>query len=138
MKIPTYLETGWAGELLSTDFGQYGRSNLLIVKDRYSGLLRVYLTHDKTIQAAISGVTKWMHMYRIPKEIRSDQGPCYGKEFSESGAKQLALDTACQLHIIAKVTDVQKEESDRLKISWRRWGESECLTRMSSTNWFLS
>ena len=57
---------------------------------------------------------------------------------SVSGAKQLALDTACQLHIIAKVTDVQKEESDRLKISWRRWGERECLTRMSSTNWFLS
>ena len=35
------------------------------------------------MQAAISGVSKWMHTYGIPKEIRSDQGPCYGKEFSE-------------------------------------------------------
>ena len=39
---PSTMETGSAGEILSTDFGQYGRSNLLIVKDRYSGLLRVY------------------------------------------------------------------------------------------------
>ena len=28
--IPTSLETGCGGELLSTDFGQYGRSNLLL------------------------------------------------------------------------------------------------------------
>ena len=80
---PSSMEAGCAGELLSTDFGQYGRSNLLIVKDRYSGLLRVYLTRDKTMQAAISGI----HTYGIPKEIRS------------------ALDTACQQHIIAKVMD---------------------------------
>ena len=80
---PSTLETGCAGELLSTDFGQYGRSNLLIIRDCYSGLLRVYLTADKTMKSAAKGVERWMHAYGIPKEVRSDGGPCYGKEFSE-------------------------------------------------------
>ena len=35
--IPMSLELGYAGEL-SVDFGQFGRNNLLIVKDRYSDL----------------------------------------------------------------------------------------------------
>ena len=51
--------------------------------DRYSGLLRVYLTADKTMKSTAKGVEKWMHTYGIPKEVRSDGGPCYGKEFSE-------------------------------------------------------
>ena len=76
---PSTLETGCAGELLSTDFGQYGRSNLLIIRDPYSGLLRVYLTADKTMKSAAKGVEKWMHTYGIPKEVRSDGGSCYGK-----------------------------------------------------------
>ena len=59
--IPTSLEIGCAGELISTDFGQYGRSNLLILKDRYSGLLRVFLSPDKTMKAAANGIEKWMH-----------------------------------------------------------------------------
>ena len=40
--IPSTMEMGVPGELLSTDFGEYGRSNLLIIKDCFSGLLRVY------------------------------------------------------------------------------------------------
>ena len=67
---PSTMETGSAGELLCTDFGQYGRSNLLIIKDRYSGLLRVYITSDKTTKSAAAGVAKWAHTYGIPLEIR--------------------------------------------------------------------
>ena len=79
---PSTMETGSAGELLCTDFGQYGRSNLLIIKDRYSGLLRVYITSDKTTKSAAAGVAKWAHTYGLPLEIRSDQGPCYGDQFT--------------------------------------------------------
>ena len=46
--VPSTMEMGGPGELLCMDFGEYGRSNLLIIKDRFSGLLRVYLTKDKT------------------------------------------------------------------------------------------
>ena len=56
--VPTSLETGAAGELLSTDFGQFGRSNLLIVRDCYSGLLRVFLSPDKTMKAASKGIER--------------------------------------------------------------------------------
>ena len=52
------MELGGPGELLCMDFGDFGRVNLLIIKDRYSGMLRVYLTKDKTAESAIKGVIK--------------------------------------------------------------------------------
>ena len=78
----------WAGmskeiENLYMGFGQYGRSNLLIIKDRYSGLLRVYLTPDKSTEAATAGLERWAHSYGVPREVRSDQGPCYGEMYSQ-------------------------------------------------------
>ena len=81
--IPSTMEMGGPGELLCKDFGEYGRSNLLIVKDRFSGLLRVYLTKDKTVESAVSGVERWSHTYGLPLQVRSDQGPCFGPRFSE-------------------------------------------------------
>merc|ERR1712082_233506 len=69
--IPTSLEMGCAGELISNDFGQFGRNNLLIVKDRYSGLLRVYLMPDKTMKSAAKGIEKWAHSYSICREVRT-------------------------------------------------------------------
>ena len=81
--IPTSLELGCAGELLSADFGQFGRNNLLIVKDRFSGLLRVYLMPDKTMKSAAKGIEKWAHSYGICREVRTDGGPAFGQEFSE-------------------------------------------------------
>ena len=80
---PSTMETGSPGELLCTDFGQYGRSNLLIIKDRFSGLLRVYITGDKITESATAGVAKWSYTYGLPFEVRSDQGPCYGDQFTE-------------------------------------------------------
>ena len=77
--VPTSLETGAAGELLATDFGQFGRNNLLIVRDRYSGLMRVFLSPDKTMKAASKGIERWMHCYSIPQEVKSDGGPAYVK-----------------------------------------------------------
>ena len=74
--IPSTMEMGGPGELLSTDFGEYGRSNLLIIKDRFSGLLRVYVTKDKTVESAVSGVERWSHT--LPLQVRSDQGLCFG------------------------------------------------------------
>ena len=66
---------GGPGELLCMDFGDYGRSNLLIIKDCYSGMLRVYLTKDKTAESATKGVEKWSHTY--------DQGLCFAGKFTE-------------------------------------------------------
>ena len=53
------------------------------MRDRYSGLLRVFLSPDKTMKAASKGIERWMHCYGIPREVRSDGGPAYGKEFTE-------------------------------------------------------
>ena len=43
----------------------------------------VFLSADKTMKAAAKGIEKWMHVYGIPREVRSDGGPTHGKEFSE-------------------------------------------------------
>merc|ERR1712215_156388 len=40
--IPSNLELTAPGEKLSADFGEYGRNKLMIVKDRFSGLLHSY------------------------------------------------------------------------------------------------
>ena len=44
--VPSSLELTCAGEKVSADFGEYGRNKLLIIKDRYSGLIRVYSLPD--------------------------------------------------------------------------------------------
>ena len=80
---PSTLETDAPRELLCTDYCQYGRSNLLIIKDRFSGLLRVYLTPDKSTEAATAGLERWAHSYGVPCKVRSDQGPCYGEKYAE-------------------------------------------------------
>ena len=61
--VPSSLELACAGEKLAADFGEYGRNKLLIVKDRYSGLLRVYSLPDMTMQSAARGYEKWAHSY---------------------------------------------------------------------------
>ena len=81
--VPSTMEMGGPRELLCMDFGEYGRCNLLIITDRFSGLLRVYLTKDKTAESAVSGVEKWSHTYGLPLQIRSNQGPCFGHQFRE-------------------------------------------------------
>ena len=81
--VPSTKELGGPGKLLCMDFGDYGRSNLLIIKDRFSGLLRVYLTKDKTAESAIKGVERWSHTYGLPLQIRSDQGPCFSGRLTE-------------------------------------------------------
>ena len=35
------------------------------------------------MKAASKGIERWMHCYGIPREVRSDGGPAYGKEFTE-------------------------------------------------------
>ena len=82
--VPSSLELSAAGEKLAADFGEYGRNKLLIIKDRYSGLLRVYTLPDMTMQSAARGYLKWAHSYGIAKEIRTDGGPGFGSEFTES------------------------------------------------------
>ena len=82
-ELSSTMELGGPGELLCMDFEDYGRSNLLIIKDCYSGMLRVYLTKDKTAESAIKGVEKWSHTYGLPLQIRSDQGPCFAGRFTK-------------------------------------------------------
>merc|ERR1711891_72078 len=56
----------------------------MIIKDRFLGLLRVYNLPDMTIKSASKGYLRWAHSYGIAQEIRTDGGPGFGSEFSES------------------------------------------------------
>ena len=68
---------------MAADFREYGRNKLLIIKDRYSGLIRVYTLPDMSMKSATRGYLKWAHSYGIAAEIRTDGGPGFGSEFSE-------------------------------------------------------
>ena len=81
--IPSSLELTVAGEKVAADFAEYGRNKLLIIKDRFSGLIRVYSLPDMSMQSATRGYLRWAHSYGIAAEIRTDGGPGFGKEFSE-------------------------------------------------------
>ena len=75
--VPSTMELGGPGELLCMDFGEYGRSNLLIIKDIFSGLLRVHLTKDKAAESATKGVERLSQTYGLPLQIRSNQETCF-------------------------------------------------------------
>ena len=53
--VPSSLELTVAGEKVAADFAEYGRNKLLIIKDRYSGLIRVYTLPDMSMKSATRG-----------------------------------------------------------------------------------
>ena len=53
--IPSSLELTVAGEKVGVDFGEYGPNKLLVIKDRFSGLVRVYTLKEMTMRSATRG-----------------------------------------------------------------------------------
>ena len=80
--IPQSLELSFPGEKLVADFAQYGPNNLLIVKDRFSGLVRAYAMKDLTMKSATAGYLQWAHSYGFASEVRTDDGPGFRSQFS--------------------------------------------------------
>ena len=80
--IPEALELSFPGEKLSADFGEFGRNKLMIVKDRFSGLLRVFVAKDLSMKSAVKGFFQWSHSYGLASEIRTDDGPGFRGEFT--------------------------------------------------------
>merc|ERR1712002_359199 len=80
--IPSSLELTVAGEKVVADFAEYGPNKIFIIKDRYSGLLRVYGMKDLTMQSATKGYFQWAHSYGLASEIRMDDGPGFRGEFT--------------------------------------------------------
>merc|ERR1712030_128214 len=70
------------GEKVSCDFAEYGPNKLFIIKDRYSGLLRVYGMKDLTMQSATKGYFQWAHSYGLASDVRTDDGPGFRGEFT--------------------------------------------------------
>ena len=102
--IPSTMETGSPGELLCTDFSQYGRSNLLIIKDCFSGLLRVYITKDKTTEAATAGVAKWPQSYGLRWKLGQIKGSAMVISL-QNVAKPWASVTVTQLPTTVRVME---------------------------------
>ena len=55
---PSTMEIAAPGKRICTDFADFGRISLCIIKDRYSGMLGVYLTKDKISESAIRCIHK--------------------------------------------------------------------------------
>ena len=70
--IPEGLNLLAPGEQISIDFCVFNNQNILMVKDRVSGLIWGKLTKNQTSDEAFRGVMEWAHRVRIPHECRSD------------------------------------------------------------------
>ena len=81
--IPENMQFLAPGEQLSVDYCVYGGRNILVIKDRASGLFWAKLTKDQTTDSAMKGIIEWCHRNGIPHEIRSDGGGTFRKRFSQ-------------------------------------------------------
>ena len=59
-------------EQISVDFATYNNKNMLVVKDRVSGLVWAKLSKDQTTDEAFMAIVEWCHKYGIPHSVRSD------------------------------------------------------------------
>ena len=80
------------------DFAEYGPNKLLVIKDRYSGLVRVYAMKDLTMKSAITGYFQWAHSYGLASRNLLKL------------SVMLEQDTSTPLHIPRQVMVVRKEE----------------------------
>ena len=60
-----------------------GQKDYLVGVDRATGMVFVEITRDKTTHTVCNFVTKLGNLYGVPKEVRSDSGPCFRGSFWE-------------------------------------------------------
>ena len=70
------------GEQISIDFCSYNNQNILMVKDRVSGLIWGKLTKNQTSDEAFRGVMEWAYHVGIPHKCRSDGGGSFSSRFT--------------------------------------------------------
>ena len=80
--IPEGLNLLAPGEQISIDFCVFNNQNILMVKDRVSGLIWGKLTKNQTSDKAFRGVMEWVHRVRIPQECRSDGAGSFRSRFT--------------------------------------------------------
>lgn len=81
--IPENLQFLAPGEQISVDFCTFARKNIMVIKDRTSGLFWAKLTKDQTTDSAVKGIIEWSHKFGLPHEVRSDGGGTFRNRFSQ-------------------------------------------------------
>ena len=80
---PSTMEIADPGERICTNFSDFRRISLCIIKNIYYGMLAVYGTKEKTSESAIRCIRTWMHRYGLTVKVSSDQEPSYSARFQE-------------------------------------------------------
>ena len=80
--IPEGLNMLAPGEQISVDFCSYKKQDILMIKDRVSGLIWGRCTRNQTSQEAFNAIMEWSHRMGIPHECRSDGGGTFRAKFS--------------------------------------------------------
>ena len=81
--IPEGLTMLSPGEQISVDFGTYHKQDMLMVKDRVSGLIWAKATKNQTAQAGFDAIMEWAYRMGIPHEVRSDGAGSFRTSFTE-------------------------------------------------------
>ena len=64
------------------DFCSYLKQDILMIKDRVSGMIWGKVTRNQTSQEAFSAVMEWSYRVGLPHEVRSDGAGSFRSSFS--------------------------------------------------------
>jgi hypothetical protein len=80
--IPESMQFLAPGEQISVDFCVFARTNILLIKDRASGMFWARKTKDQTSDSTIKAIIQWSHQNGLPHEVRSDGAGTFRNRFS--------------------------------------------------------
>ena len=79
--IPEGLNLLAPGKQISVDYCMFKKQDILMIKDRVSGLIWGKLTKNQTSQEAFNTIMEWSHRMGLPHECRSDGGSTFRARF---------------------------------------------------------
>ena len=70
--VPEGLNMLAPSEQVSVDFCSYLKQDIMMLKDRVSGIIWARATHNQTAQEAFNAIMEWSFRMGMPHEVRSD------------------------------------------------------------------
>ena len=68
---------------MSVDFCTYLKQDILMLKDRVSGLIWARATRNQTAQEAFNAIMEWSYRMGMPHEVRSDGAGTFRTSFTD-------------------------------------------------------
>ena len=81
--VPEGLNMLAPSEQVSVDFCSYLKQDIMMLKDRVSGLIWARATRNQTAQEAFNALMEWSYRMGMPHEVRSDGAGSFRASFTD-------------------------------------------------------